>query len=101
MFERKFVMPARRHLVLVLAALAPLASASAAPLSQQAWPECRALKPGSSFVQASAVLGGRGRRAAFAMVDDLPVATYAFRRAARTCRVQFEEGVVLAAPTLR
>jgi hypothetical protein len=76
-------------------------TASAAPLQQQAWPECRALKPGASYEQASAFLGARGRRASFAVVDDLPVATYAFRRSARTCRVQFEEGVVLAPPVLR
>ena len=76
-------------------------SVSAAPLSAQAWPECRSLKPGVRFDQASSQLGGRGRRLGFALVDDLPVSFYAFRRASRTCRVQFEDGIVLAAPTLK
>ena len=76
-------------------------AASAAPLSVQAWPECKSLKPGARFDQAVARLGARGRRTGFAMVDDLPVAFYAFRRASRTCRVQIEDGMVLAAPTLR
>ena len=76
-------------------------AASAAPLSAQAWPECKSLKPGARFDQAAVQLGGRGRRTGFAVVGDLPVAYYAFRRAARTCRVQFEEGMVLAAPTLK
>jgi hypothetical protein len=91
-----------RHLILAAAlAAAPSFAAVAATVPAQAWPECRSMKPGTRFEQASAQLGGRGRRASFAVVDDLPVATYAFRRAARTCRVQFEEGIVLATPILR
>ncbi len=84
---------------LVTGALAT--SAAAAPLSAQAWPECRSLKPGAHFDQAILQLGGRGRRVGSAVVDELPVSFYAFRRSARTCRVQFEDGMVLAAPTLK
>ena len=94
-------MSARYCVIAGLMTAACVSSASARPLSEQAWPECRSLKPGATVAQASAQLGRPGRRAGFALVDDLPVATYAFRRAARTCRVQFEEGIVLAAPVLR
>ena len=93
--------PAR---ILVLTGLASgllATSVSAAPLSAQAWPECKSLKPGARFDQATVQLGGRGRRTGFALVDDLPVAFYVFRRASRTCRVQIEDGMVLAAPTLK
>jgi hypothetical protein len=89
--------------VLVVAVLAgaTAAGAQAAPLSAEAWPECHTLKPGARFEDVGGLLGARGHRLRFAMVDNLPVTTYAFRRAARTCRVQIEEGVVLATPVLR
>lgn len=89
---------------LMTGVLATAVSASpglAAPLSVQAWPECKSLRPGARFDQAALQLGGRGRRTGFALVDDLPVTFYAFRRAARTCRLQVEEGMVLTAPILK
>jgi hypothetical protein len=92
---------ARRLCLALMIAAVSAPATLAAPLQQQAWPECRTLKPGATFGQASAWLGGRGRRASFAVVDELPVTTYAFHRAARTCRVQIEEGIVLATPVLR
>ena len=94
-------MSARHFILTGVMTAAWVTAASARPLAKQAWPECSSLKPGFNFAQASARLGRPGRRAGFALVDNLPVATYAFRRASRTCRVQFEEGGVRAAPILR
>ena len=75
--------------------------AAAAPLSAQAWPECKSLKLVRASTRVALQLGGRGRRTGFALVDDLPDAFYAFRRNARICRVQVEEGMILTLPILK